>query len=461
MGINNCPTCLEKQRKIDQLTEEVQRLRQALGREKRKAREGPFGSSTPSSKQPTKPNTEEKDEPGRPGARPGHKGNGRKRRPASDDSPVVDVPAETTGCPCCGGNLRDKGYEEREVLESRPVRVNRTVYRLHKQYCPTCRKTYKSKAPGVLPKSLFGNQLIANAVTMHYLNGIPMGRICEQTGVGAGSLVEIFHRISRLFDKVPDQLIEQYRQAPVKHADETGWRTNGKNGYAWLFATPQISIFQFGKSRSAKIPQAVFGQRQSPGVLVVDRYSAYNKMPCHIQYCYAHLLREVQQMEKDFPDSGEVKTFVSTVAPMLSLAMGLRTQNLTDKQFYRKARQLKKDIKAAMESPAQHLAIRKIQDIFTDHEERLYHWARDRRVPADNNLAERDLRPSVIARKTSFGSITDAGAKTRSVLTTVVQTMKKQNRDVTAALKAALDSMALEPHLDPFPLLFQKPAPDH
>jgi hypothetical protein len=146
---------------------------------------------------------------------------------------------------------------------------------------------------------------------------------------------------------------------------------------------------------------------------------------------------------------------------MLSLAMGLRTQDISDKQFYKKARKLKKDIQAAMESPARHLAIRRIQDIFTEKEERLFHWAKDRRVPADNNLAERDLRPSVIARKTSFGSITDAGAKTRSVLTSVLCSMKKRSQDVSAALKVALDQMAGDIHQDPFPLLFPRPAPNH
>jgi len=461
MGINNCPICLEKQRKIDELTEEVQRLRHALGRQERKAKEGLFGSSTPSSRRPAKANTPEKEGKGKRGARKGHQGAGRKRGQGTPERPVVDVSPESESCPCCGGNLRDKGYEEREVLESQPVKVERTVYRLSKKYCPHCRKTYKAKAPGVLPRSLYGNQLIANALVMHYLNGIPMGRICEQTGVGAGSLVEIFHRLSKLFEKIPDRLIEEYRLAPVKHADETGWRTDGKNGYAWLFATPDISIFQFGRSRSAKVPQAVFGHEQRPGVLVVDRYSAYNKVPCQIQYCFAHLLREVTDLEKDFPDNPEIKTFVSTVAPMLSLAMGLRTQDIPDKQFYRKAKKLKKEIKAAMESPAQHLAIRRIQDIFMENEERLYHWVEDRGVPADNNLAERDLRPSVIARKTSFGSITDAGAKTRSVLTSVVQSMKKQGQDVVDAIKKALDKIAQNITQDPFPLLFPKLAAVH
>ena len=59
MGINHCPNRLEKQRKIDQLTEEIQRLRQALIRQKRKSQEGLFGSATPSSKQPVKPNAQE------------------------------------------------------------------------------------------------------------------------------------------------------------------------------------------------------------------------------------------------------------------------------------------------------------------------------------------------------------------------------------------------------------------
>jgi hypothetical protein len=65
------------------------------------------------------------------------------------------------------------------------------------------------------------------AATMHYLHGIPMGRICE-IGIGPGSLVEVFHRLSRLFENVPEGLIEQYRTAPVKHADETVRRTEGK-----------------------------------------------------------------------------------------------------------------------------------------------------------------------------------------------------------------------------------------
>ena len=85
-----------------------------------------------------------------------------------------------------------------------------------------------------------------------------------------------------------------------------------------------------------------------------------------------------------------------------------------------------------MNQPAKHMGIRRIQDIFRQNDQRLFHWADSREVPADNNLAERDLRPSVIARKVSFGSVTDAGAHVRSTLTTVVTTLKKRGEDVRA-----------------------------
>jgi transposase len=78
--------------------------------------------------------------------------------------------------------------------------------------------------------------------------------------------------------------------------------------------------------------------------LVVDRYAVYNKAPCQIQYCYAHLLREVGDLEKEFFGEAEVSTFVTVVAPLLSLAIGLRRQPITELEFYRRAATLRDEI---------------------------------------------------------------------------------------------------------------------
>lgn len=197
----------------------------------------------------------------------------------------------------------------------------------------------------------------------------------------------------------------------------------------------------------------VLGDEPLPGTLVVDRYAGYNKAPCALQYCYAHLLREVEDLQKEFPDSDEIKTFVSVMSLPLTEAMQLRNQPISDEVFYRKAAEVKGKIVAAVKAPAMHLGIRHIQDIFHENAHRMYRWAEDRRVPAENNLAERDLRPTVIARKVSFGSISDAGAQTRGTLMTVLNTLRKRKVDVTDHLKKVLDQLAYDITLDPFKLL--------
>jgi transposase len=455
MALNSCAECLKKQREIDRLTEENHRLKQRLRYQERQASEGFFGAGTPSAKRPVKANTTPAQAAKPRGGRPGHRGAGRQAFDAGQANRVVDVKAEVgLRCPACDGLLEDKGTDSRLVLDSHPVKAERVLYRLPKQYCHRCRRTFRPHAPGVLPNSLYGNQLMATAATMHYLHGIPLGRVCEQTGIGPGSLVEMFHRLARLFARLPARLIAEYRQAPVKHADETSWRTNGQNGYAWLFATPRLSLFLLRRTRSASVPKEVFGEAPLPGYVVVDRYGGYNKVPCTLQYCYSHLLREVQDLEREFPEAAEVIIFVNTVAPLLALAMGLRSQAISDAEFSRQAAALKAQLIAVMDQPAHHPGIRRIQDIFRTHADRLYHWADDRRVPAENNLAERDLRPTVIARKVSFGSQSDAGAQTRGVLMSVLHTVKKRQMDVVAPLKAALDHLALNPQQDLFPLLF-------
>lgn len=441
---------------MDELTEEVKRLKAKLNYLERKEQEGYFGSSTPSSQIPLKSNAPKENQGKRGGAKPGHRGHGRQTFDESGADRVIRIESEVGDrCPQCGGPLEDKGTENHCAIDIPPLKTERILYQLPKRYCARCQNSYQPPAPGVLPRSLYGNQLVATAATMHYLHGIPMGRIIQQIDIGLGPLIKIFHRLAKLFGCIPNRLLEQYRHSAVKHADETGWRNDGQRGYVWLFATVKISLFLFRKTRSSSIPREVFGDKPLPGTLVVDRYNAYNRVPCALQYCYAHLLREVEDMDKEFSEAEEVKTFVGVLAPLLATAMHLRSLPITDAQFYKQAAEVKNQILEVVQASAQHLAIRRIQEIFHDHADRMYRWAQDRQIPADNNLAERDLRPTVIARKVSFGSQSDAGAQTRGILMTTLHTLKKQTKtDVASALKTTLDQLAKNPSLDPYNLLF-------
>jgi hypothetical protein len=338
-------------------------------------------------------------------------------------------------------------------MDCQPVRVKKIVYHLEHKHCPTCKKTFTGRPPGVLAKCLYSNQLLSYVAIQHYIYGNTLGQLEKQTGIGYSSLIDAMHQLSKRLRDVPQALIEAYRQSAVKHADETGWRTDGHNGYSWTFCTNDISIFRFRSSRSAGVAAEVFGTEPLDGVLVVDRYNGYNRMPCLIQYCHAHLLREVKDLEKNFPENAEIKSFIEALAPQLANAISLRTLVLTDKQFKRQATKTKAAIINITNRQARHPAIQKIQNIFREKADRLYHWADDRNIPADNNLAERELRPLVIARKISFGSQSEEGARTRETLMTVLHTLGKRTSDVMTAFKAMLDKIAEKPDCDPAELL--------
>lgn len=450
--LNLCEGCLEKQRTIDRLRQEIESLRDKVHRLERKAEAGPFGSSTPSAKIPLKANTVG-EQPGKSGgAKPGHTGHGRR---AVEDGAATRIETVSAGpaCPYCGGALEHKEYRDRSVIDSQPLRAEPVLYLLERARCSGCGKTVQAHAPEVLPKSLYGNQLITQVVFLHYRQGIPMGRLCDQLDIGLGAAFEILHRMEALFQGVMPKLIEDYRQAPVRHADETGWRTDGRSGYAWLFTSETVSLFLFRATRSAQVPKEVLGGQDLGGVLIVDRYNAYNRAPCALQYCYAHLMRDVKDLGKEFPDQTEVTAFTSTLIPLLAEAMHLRGRPLADTAYYDQAGPLQQQIVDLVEQPAQHLGVRQVQSIFRDNAHRLYHWVKNRAVPADNNRAERELRPTVIARKVSFGSQSDAGAKTREVMMSVVHTLAKRVADPEAHFKAVLDQLAADPKQDAVALL--------
>lgn len=451
-----CERCIEKQEEIYRLREENQRLKAQLRRQERKTTEGYFGSSTPSSKKPVKENSKTNgDEKKRGGGKSGHKGNGRQSVSAEQADRVEEINVDS-GCPNCGNdNLTYLGQRERTVIEY-IIKKEKVVYQLERSQCTGCGTIIQAKAPGVLPKNLLSNNLLAHVATEHYLNGIRFGHLERQTGTNIGSLIRAMHQLSRLFKDVPDKLIQEYRMATVKHADETGWRNNGQNGYGWIFVSKNTCIFRFRNSRAGKVAQEIFGENELPGVLVVDRYAGYNKSPCLIQYCYAHLLRLVQDLEKEFPDNEEVKKFVQAFAPLLAEAMNLRSLPISDKEFYKRAKITKDEIIKIVNSDANHFGIQNVQNIFRDNAHRLYHWADSRDVPADNNFAEREIRPLVMARKVSFGSHSDAGAQTREILMTILKTLKMRTLDdVKTAFTNALNRIAENPNIDVYDALFK------
>ncbi len=68
-------------------------------------------------------------------------------------------------------------------------------------------------------------------------------------------------------------------------------------------------------------------------------------------------------------------------------------------------------------------------------------WVCNPEVEAENNLAERRLRPLVIARKVCFGSQSEKGLMTRETLMTIIDTLSLMCDDPVAKLSQVLDAI--------------------
>jgi len=56
---------------------------------------------------------------------------------------------------------------------------------------------------------------------------VPLRVLSRRFSLNLGTVIDALHRMGRAFQPALKQFKEEYRQAPVRHADETGWRTDG------------------------------------------------------------------------------------------------------------------------------------------------------------------------------------------------------------------------------------------
>jgi len=87
----------EKQLDIGRLQEEIARLKARLRYQERTGKACPFGSSTPSAKISLKANAPPENSQRRGGAKPGHRGHGRRPIPSDEVTRHQSVPGPERG----------------------------------------------------------------------------------------------------------------------------------------------------------------------------------------------------------------------------------------------------------------------------------------------------------------------------------------------------------------------------
>jgi len=224
------------------------------------------------------------------------------------------------------------------------------------------------------------------------------------------------------------RLWQELRASPVVHGDETTWRQEGRNGYLWVFATPTLRYVLHRLSRSGEVVPEVLGA-DFGGVLVSDFYGGYNRMEGQHQRCWAHLLRDVHALKEEHPDRAEVRAWADQVHALYQRATEYNATHPEAMVRTRVAQQraYEQELLALaqpdLESDApQHVLCKRIAAFLPE----LFTFVADPRVPADNNAAERAIRPLAVARKISGGARSGDGTWIKSSLATLFGTWVAQ-----------------------------------
>jgi transposase len=408
-----------------------------------------------------KPNAPKKSKPrGRPA---GHAGS-RRAAPARIDRRVEHA---LKCCPDCGHRVSRRGRSRTRVVEDiEATSAIATEHTIHQYYCQSCKKRVEPKVAQALPNAAVGNRAVALTAWMHYGLGTTVSQVQEvlsrvfQLPVSGGGLTQQWARLADILKPWHEEIGRLARASAVLHADETGWRVNGRTHWLWCFAADGLTHYVIDSSRGSKVLLEFLGETFD-GTLVTDFFGAYDRLKAdRRQVCLVHLLRELKRVGERNA-SPEWTAFAAPLKRILKDAIKLAARADRDAVDYasKRARIKRRLDDLLMGDVRGDDAVRIMKRLFK-YEDHLFTFLDDLAVPPDNNRAEREIRPAVIARKNSFHNTSDRGALTQAALMTVHRTLKLRGLDPIAQIVGALERFILTGRLPPLPASAPPPAPD-
>jgi transposase len=228
-----------------------------------------------------------------------------------------------------------------------------------------------------------------------------------------------------------NDIVADVRNSVVLNIDETHWRENGSKAWLWTAVGRLGTLFAVRPSRSRNEVYELLGESFN-GVVVSDRYSAYNHLEddCR-QFCWAHLIRDFQAMAERGGTSATVGTRLKTAGQELIHQWNrLQSEQIQRATFERHFRQLRSEILDALMDGSQcdHKGTAETCRRLSNECYSLFVFVDRSGVPPTNNAAEQALRKSVIFRKLSFGTEAQTGSRNMAVIMSVVETCRRLGR---------------------------------
>lgn len=419
---------------IRALTARVAELEAKLGKDSSNS------SKPPSSAHPhAKPVRLKPKSPRKPGGQPGHQKHERALIPSQQCQKIVPcVPAQ---CRRCGQALTgtDAAPLRHQVWELPEIQPIVTEYQQHRLLCMCGCSTCGSLPLGV-PTGQAGPRLIAFAGLLMACFRQSKRRAAQFLSMilnqpaSAGWMVALQNRAAEAVQPAYDELSQQLPAEPVLHIDESPTKEGKSKAWVWTFVAAAFTFFACRTSRAAAVPQKLLGD-DFEGVINCDRARMYWSLG-RLQWCWAHLKRDFQALIDD-PCTIRKRLGHDLMRPtkeLFALWKKVRDGTISRATFRRRMQPLRAEVEGYLLRGYFDARVCGFCKELCEHRERLWTFVDVEGVEPTNNAAEQALRHAVIWRKLSFGTQSASGSRFVERLLTVIETCRRQQRDVFAWL---------------------------
>jgi len=387
----------------------------------------------------------------KPGGQPGHPPHLKQLLPP--ERVTRTVPLVPKHCQQCHQPLPsrpradDPAPTRFQVADLPDLKAQVTEYQGQARTCGCCGAVTRAAIPAAVRAHSIGPGL---AALMSYLVGncsLSKRRVEElveavfEVPVAVGTVSKLEQEMSAALEPAHQEALAAVRRAPVKHADETGWKKAGHKRWLWVVATATTVAFLIHRLRNAAVVMALLGKTLR-GILCSDRWRAYDGVPLlQRQVCWAHLTRNFEKLQER---GGKARAVAAA-------CLALKDRVFEIWHLYRGGGITWAQMDDRMLAPA--LALLDVLQTGRRSRDRklarfcagvlkvyaaLWTFAAVKGVEPTNNHAERVQRLAVLWRKNCFGCHSDSGCRFVERLLTVVQTLRLQGRSVLQYLKEAL-----------------------
>ena len=346
-------------------------------------------------------------------------------------------------------NIKPFGIDESYKIEYKPAKFE-VVKVVRKKYKDKD-KIYQALSDDPFPHSPLTPSLAANLIEMKFNLGIPFHRysnylISHGLNISDVNIYNYAKRTLDLLEPLYSELLNNllHNEFNVIHADETPLKVIGSKKdkcYMFVYTTSfwekPIYIYDFNDSRSTKNLKELLSDYK--GYLVCDGYTGYDcltKQGITIQRCMVHARRyfndvlKVIDNEKERPKSPAYKV-LNLMSKLFKYEDDFKKKTLTASQI------VKQRNSSAYQSIIEELnnyidlinidnneLLSKAVNYYNNNKKELYTYLDYGYLDISNNLAERVVKPFVIARKSFLFCKTADGATTTGKLFSIVQTAR-------------------------------------